>query len=350
MSARPGRFRAFRPILAGARLQDRMLACAGALAAISVTAVIGVLVEGPGALPFIVAPVGASAVLVFAVPASPLAQPWPVIGGNVVSTLTGVGVLQLVDDPLVGGGIAVGAAIAVMSLLRCLHPPGGAAALLAVIGSNVITSAGPVFALFPVGLNSVVLVAMGWLFHRFSRHPYPHRTAPIDPAERRSRFRAEDVDRALASIGETFDISREDIGLLLREVETHALVRRHGELTAADVMSRDIIRVDVHDTPATARALLLAHDIRALPVLDDDGIVVGTVGLRELVHPAASVGALASTPSTAPAEIPLAALSLALTDGHAHAVVIVDGAGGLRGMVTQTDLLVALCRALTDPT
>lgn len=349
MSARWARFRPFRPILAGARLQDRMLACAGALAAISVTAVIGGLVEGPGVLPFIVAPVGASAVLVFAVPASPLAQPWPVIGGNVLSTLTGVGVLQLVDDPLVGAGIAVGAAIAVMSLLRCLHPPGGAAALLAVIGSSVITGAGPFFALLPVGLNSAVLVAMGWLFHRMSGHAYPHRTAPIDPAERRSRFRAEDVDRALARIGETFDISREDIGLLLREVETHALVRQHGELTAADVMSRDIIRVDVHDSPQKARALLLAHDIRALPVLDDDGIVVGTVGLRELVRPATSVGSLASTPSTAQAGLPLAALSLALTDGHAHAVVIVDDAGGLRGMVTQTDLLVALCRALAAP-
>lgn len=71
----------------------------------------------------------------------------------------------------------------------------------------------------------------------------PARTAPIDPAERRSRFRAE-----------TFDISREDIGLLLCEVETHALVRRHGELTAADVMSRDIVRVDVHDSWRDSRS------------------------------------------------------------------------------------------------
>lgn len=342
-------FRPFRPILAGARLRDRVLACAGALAAISVTGVVGALVVGTEALPFIVAPVGASAVLVFAVPASPLAQPWPVIGGNVVSTLTGVGVLALVGDPLVGAGLAVGAAIAVMSVLRCLHPPGGAAALLAVIGSSAITGAGPAFAFFPVGLNSVILVAMGWLFHRFSRHPYPHRTAPLDPAERRSRFRGEDVDRALAEIGETFDISRDDIGLLLREVETHALVRHHGDLTAADVMSHEIITVGVHDSPEMARALLIAHDIRALPVLDEDGVVVGTVGLRELVRPADCVGTLASTPLTASAAFPLAALSRALTDGHTHAAVIVDAAGGLRGMVTQTDLLVALCRALTDP-
>ena len=162
----------------------------------------------------------------------------------------------------------------------------------------VITGAGPAFALFPVGVNSLILVLMGWLFHRFSGHAYPHRTVPLDPAERRSRFRAEDVDRALAEIGETFDISRDDIGLLLREVETHALVRHHGELTAADVMSREIVRVGVHDCPRRARELLLDHDIRALPVLDDDGVVVGTVGLRELVGDAGTVGALASTPLT----------------------------------------------------
>ncbi|MFR9803128.1 HPP family protein [Pseudonocardia sp. RS010] len=342
--------RRFTPVLAGATLRDRLLACGGALAALCVTGVLGALVVGPtAALPFLVAPIGASAVLVFAVPASPLAQPWPVVGGNVASTLVGLGVLALVADPFVGSGLAVAGAIAVMSLLRCLHPPGGAAALMTVIGGSVIAHAGPAFAFVPVGLNSVVLVALGWLFHRLTGHTYPHRTRRGDPAERRSRFRAEDVDRALAEIGETFDIGREDIGLLLREVETHALVRQHGEATAGDVMSRDVVRVEVHDTPETARALLLAHDVRTLPVLGPGGTVVGTVGLRELVRPAARVGELASPPLTATADLPALALSRALTDGRAHAAVIVDAAGRPCGMVTQTDLLVALCRALTDP-
>ncbi len=327
-----------------------MFACGGALAALCVTALLGAIVVGhTAALPYLVAPIGASAVLVFAVPASPLAQPWSVVGGNVLSTLVGLGVLALVDDPFLASGLAVAGAIAVMSLLRCLHPPGGAAALMTVIGGNVIAGAGPLFAFVPVGLNSVVLVTLGWLFHRFTGHAYPHRTRRADPAERRSRFRAEDVDRALDEVGEAFDISREDLGLLLREVETQALVRRHGEPTAGDVMSREVVRVEVHDTADTARALLLAHDVRTLPVLAADETVVGTVGLRELVRPGACVGELASPPLTAPADLPALALSRALTDGRAHAAVIVDAAGRLRGMVTQTDLIVALCRALTDP-
>ncbi|MEU7817540.1 HPP family protein [Pseudonocardia sp. NPDC049154] len=345
-----GRAGRFRPILAGATLRDRVLACGGVLAALCVTALLGATVVGhTAALPYLVAPIGASAVLVFAVPASPLAQPWPVVGGNVLSTLVGLGVLALVGDPFLASGLAVAGAIAVMSLLRCLHPPGGAAALTTVIGGSVIAGAGPLFAFVPVGLNSVVLVALGWLFHRFTGHAYPHRTRRTDPAERHSRFRAEDVDRALDQVGEAFDISREDLGLLLREVETQALVRRHGEPTAGDVMSREVVRVEVHDTPDTARALLLAHDVRTLPVLAADGTVVGTVGLRELVRPGVCVGELASPPLTARADQPALALSRALTDGRAHAAVIVDAAGRLRGMVTQTDLIVALCRALTDP-
>ncbi|MCE3550415.1 HPP family protein [Pseudonocardia sp. RS11V-5] len=345
-----GRIRClFRPILAGATLRERLLACGGALAALCVTALLGYFVVGPkAALPFLVAPVGASAVLVFAVPTSPLAQPWSVIGGNVLSALVGIGVTAFVHDTVLAAGLAVGGAIAAMSLCRCLHPPGGAAALTIVIGGSVVAAAGPLFAFVPVGLNSVVLVGMGWLFHRLTGHTYPHRAPRVDPAERRSRFRAEDVDRALIEVGEAFDISREDIGLLLREVETQALVRRHGEPTAGDVMSREVVRVTVHDTPETARALLLAHDVRTLPVLGPDGTVVGTVGLRELVRPASCVSEVASPPLTAPADLPALALSRALTDGHAHAAVIVDADGGLCGMVTQTDLIVALCRALTD--
>lgn len=332
----------FRPILAGATLRDRLLSCAGALSALCATAALGYLVVGPtAALPFLVAPVGASAVLVFAVPASPLAQPWPVVGGNVLSTLVGLGVRMLVHDPLVASGLAVGAAIAAMSLFRCLHPPGGAAALTTVLSAGA-TTGGALFAFVPVGLNSVVLVALGWVFHRLSRHSYPHRPP------RRSRFRTEDVDRALAAVGESYDISREDLGVLLREVETQALARDHGAPTAGDVMSRKVVHVGMHDSPDRARGLLLDHDVRLLPVLDPAGTVVGTVGLRELVHPARTVGEIASPPRTAPADMPAVALSRTLTDGRAHAVVIVDSGRRLLGIVSQTDLMIALTRALTD--
>ena len=164
----------FLPILAGATLRDRLVACLGALVAISLTGLIAAKVVGAGAALLIVAPMGASAVLVFAVPASPLAQPWSVIGGNVISALVGVFVARVVPVPALAAGLAVAGAILAMSLSRSLHPPGGATALMAVIGGPSIAALGYGFALVPVGVNAAILAGIGVLFHRLSGHSYPH--------------------------------------------------------------------------------------------------------------------------------------------------------------------------------
>lgn len=223
----------FKPILAGARLSDRFMACFGALFGMAATTLIcGALPHFQADLPLLIAPIGASAVLVFAVPASPLAQPWPVFGGNVVSTLVGVTVARLLPDAAIAAGLAVAIAILAMSLLRCLHPPGGAAALIAVIGGPAIHDAGYAFAFFPVGANAAALLAAGWLFHRFSHHSYPHRSAlshdGVATSMREAGFHGEDVEKALADLGETFDVSREDLDLLLSRAEIHAQNRRAG--------------------------------------------------------------------------------------------------------------------------
>ena len=168
--------------------------------------------------------------LLFVVPSSPLAQPWPILGGNLISTMVGVAAARLIPDLFVAAGVAVAVAILLMSLFRCLHPPGGACALLAVLGGPSVEAAGYVFALAPVGLNSLLLVVSGWLFHRSSGHSYPHRAVPVaghsvtiaaDP-----RLRPEDIDAALIELGETFDVSREDLDLLFRIAERHASERR----------------------------------------------------------------------------------------------------------------------------
>ena len=152
-----------------------MVAGIGAILGICLTGLICGLTFGRDPnLPFIVAPMGASAVLLFAVPASPLAQPWSIIGGNTVSALVGISVGRLVHEPMAATGIAVGLAIVAMSMTRCLHPPGGAAALTAIIGGPSVTAAGFTFALVPVCINAILLVLVGIAFHKFSRQLLPH--------------------------------------------------------------------------------------------------------------------------------------------------------------------------------
>lgn len=224
----------FRAILAGGSLRDRLIASVGGMGGIGITAAVSfLLLKTDAPLPMIVAPMGASAVLIFAVPASPLAQPWPVIGGNVISALVGITVARLVPDLALAAGVAVGAAILIMSLLRCLHPPGGAAALTAVIGGQAVTDAGYAFALAPVGINALLLALAGWLFHRLSGHSYPHRADSLPKkADRVLEPHPDDLDRALADLGETFDISREDLSLLVSRVSHHSIVRS-GQQTRA---------------------------------------------------------------------------------------------------------------------
>lgn len=220
--------RIFVPLLAGASLRDRVIASIGALLGIGFVGLTCVALF-PSSSPWIVAPMGASAVLLFAVPASPLAQPWSIAGGNVISAIVGAIVAQLFPDPAIAAAVAVSGAILTMSLLRCLHPPGGAAALSAVLGGYALFSAHVIDFLAVVFVNSLLLVAIGWIFHRFSGHSYPHRAKPVEgkalsPAPV-SGLLMNDIDMALDDLGETFDISREDLALLLERAEVHAAAR-----------------------------------------------------------------------------------------------------------------------------
>ncbi len=221
---------------AGMVWRDRMMAALGALFGIAVVMVLGhwlasVLSDQWGGLfPPIIAPIGASAVLVFAVPASPLAQPWPVIGGNLLSAMVGTAVALVVPDPVIGAGLAVGLAIVAMSLARCLHPPGGGTALLATIGGKGAVAASLAFGPTIVLANALGLVAAGWLWHRWSGHSYPHRPALMPgasptPPMIEALLHRDDIDKALADMGESFDISVDDLDMLLRRAEVHAAER-----------------------------------------------------------------------------------------------------------------------------
>lgn len=228
MPASPHRVSWFAPLLAGARSRDRLIAALGAAIGIGLTALVVAPLVPPGALLLLAAPVGASAVLVFAVPASPMSAPWPVIGGAITSTLSGIAMIHLLGQTPLAAGAAVGLAILAMSLLRCLHPPGGGYALVPIVAGPAAAASHWIYALSPVALNAAALVLSALAYHRLvSGHSYPHRPAPAPPAP--LHFRAEDIDAALEELGETFDVAREDLDLLLETAERHARARAGSE-------------------------------------------------------------------------------------------------------------------------
>lgn len=114
---------------------------------------------------------GASTCMIFGLPGSPYSQPRNVIGGHVCSALCGVSACLLAGSfTWLACALAVSCALAVMHLTRTFHPPGGATALIAVIGGPVITQLGYGYVLMPVASGAVTLVLLGMLLNNLFRH------------------------------------------------------------------------------------------------------------------------------------------------------------------------------------
>jgi CBS-domain-containing membrane protein len=141
---------------------ERIVSAAGAFCGILVTLLISRwYLPEPGAF-IIIASMGASAVLLFAVPHGALSQPWPVAGGHFISAIIGVSIAKLITPVWLAAPVAVGLAVGTMHYLRCIHPPGGATALAATTSGAQVTAMGYHFVFTPVMLNvcAILLVAV----------------------------------------------------------------------------------------------------------------------------------------------------------------------------------------------
>lgn len=114
----------------------------------------------PAGGPAVIASMGAAAVIVFQFPESPAARPWSILGGHLLSATIGVVVSQVVDDRTVAAGIAVGLSLGVMQVCRCMHPPGGGTAMVAVLGGAAIQDAGFRFVILPTLVNAIILTGL----------------------------------------------------------------------------------------------------------------------------------------------------------------------------------------------
>ncbi|MBU6468235.1 MAG: HPP family protein [Betaproteobacteria bacterium] len=178
--------------------------------------------------PWFIAPMGASAVLLFAVPASPLAQPWSIIGGNLIASVVGVSCFNLIPNLGLAGAVAVGLTILIAMKIRCLHPPSGAVALTAVFGGHAIHQLGYLFVIYPTIINSLLLASMAIIYNNINKKTYPHHahsvSLPITTAQWSAIDRS-DIEFALENNKELLDINEEDLELLLNIAERHAQQR-----------------------------------------------------------------------------------------------------------------------------
>ncbi len=149
----------------GVSLFEILWSWIGAFLGISCVALVHYNLLGDGAdLLMIIGSFGASAVLIYGATKSPLAQPRNLMGGHVISALIGVAMYQVFPDHLwLAASTSVATAIAVMHATKTLHPPGGATALIAVIGGEKIHALGYLYAVIPAGLGALIMLVVALL-------------------------------------------------------------------------------------------------------------------------------------------------------------------------------------------
>lgn len=153
-----------------ARLRDLVYAWLGAFLALSFVALLDQWSVGEGGFPLLLGSFGASAVLLFGATKSPLAQPRNFVGGHVLSAAVGVTMAKFWPGPLwLGVGLTAATAIVLMMLTKTLHPPGGATALIAVLGGEKIKALGYWYVLSPCLLGALVILGVALLFNNLPR-------------------------------------------------------------------------------------------------------------------------------------------------------------------------------------
>lgn len=351
----------------------------GVVLGLGVAGLLVVWMPLPGAHRWLIAPVGASAVILFALPHSPLAQPWSVLGGYFAATLSAVVSSFLLPTPALASVVAVAGCVWLMIRFRCLHPPGGALAFL-IVFEEVHSPDQLLQNFLVVGVNALGLLLAAVLVNNLilrRRYPHcraappgnPHRTLDAPPTSR-TGLSNEDLRAAVQKVDTFLDIQDNDLLQVYKLAVDHAFDRHLG-LRCGDVMARDIVSIEFAAELQEAWTMLRAYKVHALPVVDRHsrrllGIVTVADFLRQIdatriasladriqgllkrtpgvtSEKAEVVGQIMTVdPYTVRAETSVVDAVKMLSDAGLHHVPVVDEKLRVVGMLTQSDLIAAL--------
>jgi CBS domain-containing membrane protein len=312
---------------------------------------------------FLVAPLGATAVLLFCVPNSPLAQPWSAVVGNLSAASVVLALVPFVPAPWLPG-LAVGAAVSVMIFLRALHPPGGAVALLTALDPEAALADGASFALIPLGVTTVILVVGATLYNRATGRVYPFRlpaeTGPEEAPPRLGLSTAQ-LEALLERFNQSTNLGVADLGRLLAAAEAEAAQHRFDGMTCGDVMTSDLVTIRPEAPLPKAARLFQAHRIKSLPVISAGGALEGILLQVDLLEAIATqdrplarrwagrrlVADVMQPARTVPHDLPVGVLLERLAGASSEVVPVVKEAR-LVGILTRSDIIRLLLRGRED--
>ena len=193
------------------------------------------------------ASLGASALLIFVLPSSPMAQPRAVIGGNIVAALVGVTCAVCIPDPRIGIPIAIGVSIIGMLFFNCLHAPAAATALSAVLGHIIIYR----FIFFPVLIDTILLVLAGIIYNRATGKDYPHfNNLPSRNSNHLGHVisqnlspETQEINEALKQYDEYINLDSGDLAKIIGQVERNAYRGKLSAILCSSIMTSKVIAV-----------------------------------------------------------------------------------------------------------
>lgn len=352
--------------------RERFISGFGGIVAILATTWLTQIFIGQVTAPYMLAAMGASTVLLLGAPHSPFSQPWSFIGGHLVSATIGVTCAMELHNIYLSAGLAVGLSILAMYYLRCLHPPGGATALLAVIGDQRIHSMGYHFIVMPVLINVTILMCVSLLINRLVlRRHYPFNASFEsngagygNEPHIRPGLSKDDLHAALQEMNSFIDVTEEDLERIFSLAMLHTYRRQVGDLSLKDIMTREVVTINPETPLDEAWELLRKHRIRGVPVVDNAQHLVGMLTIADFLkmtdwHICHSMRArirlmFSRKPSYSAAHIMTAPVTVAREDMHLteafrifaesgiNHLPVVSSHGKLVGILTRLDLLASV--------
>lgn len=359
---------------------ERWRSTIGALLGIGFCALI--LYNMPVASHWLIAPVGASAVVLFTLPHSPLAQPWSIMGSYFFAAVAALLSMALIPQPQAAAAVAVAATIWLMAKFNCIHPSGGAIALFVVLDGPYTTDRiGPTLGM--VGLNGVAILLASVLVNNLvlgRRYPYRpqktdrniHLTRDSNPLER-AGLTHPDLQSAMKTLDTFVDVQEDELVQIYSLAIEHAFERNIG-MTCGEVMSRDLVTVNFGTALEEAWNQLRTHKIKALPVVDSFNTLIGILTVADFLRQMDDTttagiairlqGLLRRTPGpnsekaevvgqimssevyAAQPDTQISEILHQITGKSIRHVPVVDDRRRVLGIVTQSDLLGALYQRL----
>lgn len=290
-----------------------------------------------------------------------MAQPRAVIGGSFISAVMGIACTSLIQEPAIAAPLAVGTAILVMFLLHCLHPPAAALALL--IALNGISDFQ--FAFTPVLVNTASLVIFATFYNTLTGKPYPHHLPQLTKLLRQSpadyKIQDQAVRTILAEYDEVIDISKDDLNKLIQEVEHRAHRKKLESIQCKDIMTRNVLTTTINTPLSRIWELLHSHQIKAIPVVDEDKKLIGIITLADLIksfidktnqnfdiHMSLTSSQMSKKLMTIEENKNLIDLTTLFCGYGHHHIPVINSNKKLSGIITQSDFIKAINQSVIN--